>query len=141
MKPLRRQRSDQRRAAPASPAIQRRANAQHSEYGMRKTPDNDDSPTTHPRWVQWLIDRPPWVYLFAAVLVAALIIAFVLWLDESTLSLVAGVCFLGILVLWALKLGREWRDAETVARVIAVLGFLILLGASASNFARYLLLK
>lgn len=105
---------------------------------MQKSPDNDVP--THPRWVQWLNGRPAGFFLFASVAVAALIIAFVLWLDERTLALVAAGCFLGILVTWTLKVRRDWAEAETTERVIAVLGFLMLVAATASNLVRYLLL-
>jgi hypothetical protein len=106
---------------------------------MRQPPD-DSPPPAHPRWAQWLNDLPAGFYLFASVVVAALIIAFVLWLEERTLALVAGVCFLGLLVPWARKVRREWAEAETTERVIAVLGFLMLVGATAANVARYFLL-
>jgi hypothetical protein len=110
------------------------------KHHMRKPPDDDAPPPSPPRWVQRLIDLPQGYYLFAFVGVAALIIAFVLWLDERTLALVAGGCFLGMLVLWAVRVRREWRDSETSERVIAVLGVLMLLGAAAANLVRYLLL-
>lgn len=107
---------------------------------MRISPDNDASPPAHPRWVQWLSDRPAGFYLFVSVAVAALIIAFVLWLEERTLALVASLCFLGILVAWTRVVWREWTDADTAERVIGVIFFFVLVGATASNVVRYLLL-
>ena len=106
---------------------------------MRQSPD-DSPPPAHPRWARWLNDQPAGFYLFASVVVAALIIAFVLWLEERTLAFVAGVCFLGLLVPWARKVRRDWAEAEATERAITVLGFLMLVGATAANFVRFFLL-
>jgi hypothetical protein len=107
---------------------------------MRRSPESKRENPERPRWVRWLNDLPAVVYLLAAVLVAGLIAAFVLWLDERTLALVACVAFAALLAWWGWGVWRDWREAEPVERIIGVLGCLLLLGASAANLVRFLLL-
>lgn len=90
------------------------------------------------RWGRWLNRQPPAFFLLAAIAAAGLIIAFVLWLDERTLALVACVAFAGLLGLWIRTVSREWRDAELTERIISVGGCLILLGSLAASLVRFL---
>ncbi|MBK7115133.1 MAG: hypothetical protein IPM70_10235 [Proteobacteria bacterium] len=105
---------------------------------MRRSPEPKREDPDRPRWVRWLVDLPQPVYFLAAIVAAGLLAAFVLWLDERTLALVACGAFAILLAWWVRGIWREWRDAEPVERIIGVLGCLLLLGASAANLVRYL---
>jgi hypothetical protein len=96
--------------------------------------------TGQSRWVRWLESLPAWAYLLAAIAVAGLIGGVALWLDERSLAMVACLAFAGLMGRWILTSTREWREAEPLERIISVLGALLLLGATAANFVRFLLL-
>jgi hypothetical protein len=108
---------------------------------MRKSQKPDAEPTDHPRWVQWLNNQPAPFYLLAAFLVAALLIAVVMWLDERTLALAACAASVGLFGWLALSTWRQWREAEMVERICLLAGCLLLLGASAANLVRFMLVR
>ena len=97
--------------------------------------------TPQPRWARRLSDQPPVFYLLAAIVVAVLIGAFVITLEESSLALAASIAFAGLLVLWTRKIRSEWSDGEPMEKVINVVGALLLVGAAGANVVRYLLLR
>mgnify|MGYP001354255435 CR=1 FL=1 len=107
---------------------------------MRKTPDSRRKDAQRPRRARRLNDLYAAGYFLAAVMVAGLIAAFVVWLDERALALVACGAFAALLAWWGWGVWREWREAEPVERIIGVLGCVLLLGASAANLVRFLLL-
>ncbi len=104
---------------------------------MRRATEGGGDNARHSRWVQWLNDRPAPFYLLAAVVVTGLLIAFVLWLQERTLALFAGVAFAAMLASWTRKVWCEWRDAEPMERIIGVVGCVLLLGSAAVNLVRF----
>jgi hypothetical protein len=126
------------RATDSRPTTPHHGAALRWEKSMRRSPEPKREDPDRPRWVRWLVDLPQPVYFLAAIVAAGLLAAFVLWLDERTLALVACGAFAILLAWWVRGIWREWRDAEPVERIIGVLGCLLLLGASAANLVRYL---
>jgi membrane protein YdbS with pleckstrin-like domain len=107
----------------------------------RKRAPSQPIVTDQRRWVRWLNSVPAPLYLLAAVLLAVLIAAFSAWLEESTRALLASVAFATLLISLTVQVVRDWRDAETAERILNVVFGLLLLGASAANLVRYLLVR
>jgi hypothetical protein len=108
---------------------------------MRRTPEKRDGPASFPRWHRWLNGLPAGYYLLAAIVVAALIIAFVLWLDTRTLALVSGLSFMALLVWLCRSVWLGWAEAQPVERSIGILGCLLLLGACVARLVQFLLIR
>jgi hypothetical protein len=108
---------------------------------MRKSPEDRNPPPGFPRWHRWLNQLPAGYYLLAALVVAALIIAFVLWLDARTLVVVSGFAFLALLLWFCAGLWLRWREAEPFERIIGVAGCVLLLAVCAVKLVQFFYLR